>query len=67
MSDHGIDNDSNYGQNENMGGLNDMHMNVIQTTRDFLLPPIVGRANFHVTQTMLQLLQLLQLRGMFWG
>uniref|UniRef100_M1DC91 Uncharacterized protein n=1 Tax=Solanum tuberosum TaxID=4113 RepID=M1DC91_SOLTU len=31
MNDHGSDNDSHYGQNDNMVDLNDMHMNIIQT------------------------------------
>jgi len=30
MSDHGSDNNSHYGQNDNMVNLNDMHVNIFK-------------------------------------
>jgi len=32
MSDHESDNDSHYGQNENVGDLNGIHINVVHIT-----------------------------------
>jgi len=62
MSDHGRDNDSHYGKNDNMGDVNYMHMIVIAINGAIWLPHILGRAVFQVIKTILQLLQV---RGMF--
>uniref|UniRef100_M1DYK4 Uncharacterized protein n=1 Tax=Solanum tuberosum TaxID=4113 RepID=M1DYK4_SOLTU len=63
MSDHGSDNDSHYGQNDNMGDLNDMSINVIYTTGAIQIPHTTGRFVFHITGTMIQLLQM---KGFLW-
>ncbi|WMV13545.1 hypothetical protein MTR67_006937 [Solanum verrucosum] len=64
MIDHVSYNDCHYGKIYNMDDFNDMHVNIVQTTRAIQIPPITGRDRFHVTRT---LLELLQQRGMFGG
>jgi len=64
MSDHRSDNDSHFGQNGNIDDLNNMHMNVIQTTRAIRIPPTTGRVVFHIIRTMIQLLEM---KGNFGG
>lgn len=64
MSDHGSDSDSHYGPNENMDEINDMHMNVIATIWAIQLLPTIGRVMFHVTETMLHLLQMRMSKGL---
>ena len=64
MSDYGSENDSHYGQNDNISDLNDTRMNIVQTMGAIRIPSTTERDVFHVTGTMLQLLQL---RGMFCG
>uniref|UniRef100_M1DAA8 Uncharacterized protein n=1 Tax=Solanum tuberosum TaxID=4113 RepID=M1DAA8_SOLTU len=61
---HGSDNDSHHGQNDNMGDLKDMHVNIVQTTGAIWITLTIGREVFHVTGTMLRLLKL---RGMSRG
>jgi len=58
MSDNGSDDSSHYMHEDQMGDVNDMHMNVIATNGAIRLSPTTGRAMFHVTGTMLQLLQM---------
>lgn len=47
-----------YGKNDNINNLNDMPMNITQTKRARRLPPTIGRFVFHITTTMIQLLQM---------
>uniref|UniRef100_M1DNG5 Uncharacterized protein n=1 Tax=Solanum tuberosum TaxID=4113 RepID=M1DNG5_SOLTU len=54
ISDDGSDNGSHYGKKYNTSDLNDMQMNVIQTTGAIWIPPTTRRAVFHSTRTMIQ-------------
>lgn len=46
MRDQGSDNYTHYVQNDNMGYLNDMHINIFQTMGAIMLPPTAGRMIF---------------------
>jgi len=46
MSDHFSDNDSHYGKNDIMSDLNDMHINIIETTGAIQLPHTTRRTVF---------------------
>lgn len=61
---NGSDDASHYGKNDQMGDMNDMHMNVIESNGAIEFPPTTWRATFHVIGTMLQFLQI---KGMFGG
>uniref|UniRef100_M1DBE2 Uncharacterized protein n=1 Tax=Solanum tuberosum TaxID=4113 RepID=M1DBE2_SOLTU len=51
MSKNWSDDASHYGQNDYMGDMNAMHVNVVESTGRIQLPPTTGRVVFHVTGT----------------
>uniref|UniRef100_M1DRT4 Uncharacterized protein n=1 Tax=Solanum tuberosum TaxID=4113 RepID=M1DRT4_SOLTU len=58
LSDHGSENDSYCGLNDNMGDFNDIPINVIQITGAIKISFTNGRFVFHITETMIQFLQM---------
>lgn len=59
-----VNNNSHYGQNNNISYLNYININVIQITGGFQIPLTIGRLMFHITGTMIRFLKM---KGNFGG